>query len=141
MVISSLVAMAYAIPGVAYILGPSLRREIERWLPLGSTSKIPRGVPTLFKTKVERSTGWITITEVLSLYVLTYNGLDFTVMPNICTHLGCRVRWVADHQRFFCPCHEGVFDKEGNVVSGPPPRPLDRYPVRTEGDQLLVLAS
>jgi Rieske Fe-S protein len=59
-------------------------------------------------------------------------------MSNICTHLGCRVRWIADQESFFCPCHNGVFDAQGSVVSGPPPRPLDRYEVKVEGDQLFV---
>lgn len=35
--------------------------------------------------------------------------------------------------------HDGIFDKQGNVVSGPPPRPLDRYETRVENDQLLIL--
>jgi Rieske Fe-S protein len=61
-------------------------------------------------------------------------------MSNICTHLSCRVRWVAERGQFFCPCHNGVFDKEGLVVSGPPPRPLDRYEVKVEGDQLFIKA-
>ncbi len=47
----------------------------------------------------------------------------------ICTHLGCRAHWEANRSRVFCPCHDGVFDPQGRVVSGPPPRPLDRYEV------------
>jgi Rieske Fe-S protein len=71
--------------------------------------------------------------------VYTENGRDFIAMSNICTHLGCRVRWVAERQEFFCPCHNGVYDKLGNVVSGPPPKPLDRYAVKVEDDQIMVL--
>jgi Rieske Fe-S protein len=47
----------------------------------------------------------------------------------ICTHLGCRAHWEPSRSRVFCPCHDGVFDPQGRVVSGPPPRPLDRYEV------------
>ena len=39
---------------------------------------------------------------------------------------------------FFCPCHDGVFDKDGKVVSGPPPRDLDVYDVALEGDNIYV---
>jgi Rieske Fe-S protein len=78
--------------------------------------------------------------EKLSVYVLMDNGRDFVAMSNICTHLACRVRWISDREQFFCPCHDGVFDKEGNVISGPPPRPLDRYEIKVEGDQLMILA-
>ena len=139
--ISSLIAAAFTIPAVAYILGPSLRNETEQWIPLGSTSSIPLHTPTLFKINVERITGWITSTQDLSIYVLTHNGRDFVAMSSICTHLSCRVRWVSDQEQFFCPCHNGVFDKDGNVVSGPPPRPLDRYLVNVEGDQLSILVA
>jgi Rieske Fe-S protein len=59
-------------------------------------------------------------------------------MSNVCTHLGCRVRWSADRKQFFCPCHNGVFDQNGTVVSGPPPKPLNRYEVKVENDQLSI---
>ncbi len=53
------------------------------------------------------------------------DGKELRALSTVCPHLGCRVRWERDH--FLCPCHMGVFDREGKVVSGPPPRPLDRY--------------
>ena len=37
-----------------------------------------------------------------------------------CPHLGCRVQWQPELQRFFCPCHNGVFNPEGVAVEGPP---------------------
>lgn len=37
-----------------------------------------------------------------------------------CPHLGCRVHWQADQQRFFCPCHNGVFNADGVAIAGPP---------------------
>lgn len=37
-----------------------------------------------------------------------------------CPHLGCRVHWEADKNRFFCPCHNGVFDANGVATAGPP---------------------
>ena len=37
-----------------------------------------------------------------------------------CPHLGCKVHWQAEEERFFCPCHNGVFDADGVAVSGPP---------------------
>jgi Rieske Fe-S protein len=97
------------------------------------------GTPTLFKAAVERTTGWIVEQSELSVYVLTDNGRDFLAMSNICTHLGCRVRWIADQERFFCPCHNGVFAKDGTVLEGPPPRPLDRFEVKLEGGTVFIL--
>lgn len=43
-----------------------------------------------------------------------------------CTHLGCTPNWIKANNRFQCPCHGGVFTKEGDVVAGPPPNPLYR---------------
>ncbi|NIS80323.1 MAG: Rieske 2Fe-2S domain-containing protein [Anaerolineales bacterium] len=137
--IMALIAAAYTIPAFAYILGPSLRQEAEQWITLGSVDKVPLGTPTLFKTRIQKQTGWITSEEDLSVYILTQNGRDFVAMSNICTHLGCRIRWISDRKQFFCPCHNGVFDQHGNVVSGPPPRPLDHYPIKVEQNHISIL--
>ncbi len=138
--IGGLIGAALAIPAVAYIVGPALQRSEEgEWIRLGSTSKVELGTPTLFKTTIQKQSGWIVNENELSAYVLTENGREFIAMSNICTHLGCRVRWIDDQQQFFCPCHNAVFDKDGEVVSGPPPRPLDRFEVKVENDQLLIL--
>ena len=114
------------------------KNQLEEWVRLGSTDKVELGTPTLFKAKIERQTGWIVNEEEISVYILTENGRDYVAMSNICTHLGCRVRWIVDQSQFFCPCHNAVFDQEGNVVSGPPPRPLDRYETKVENNQIFI---
>ena len=45
---------------------------------------------------------------------------DFVALSSTCPHLGCQVHWEPHNDRFFCPCHNGVFDPEGRGVSGPP---------------------
>ena len=102
--IAGLISLGLAIPAVAYIVGPALRRdETAEWIPLGSASKVELGTPTLFKARIERQTGWIVDQQELSIYVLTDNGRDYIALSNVCTHLGCRVRWIADQEQFFCP--------------------------------------
>jgi menaquinol-cytochrome c reductase iron-sulfur subunit len=138
--IGALIGAGLGIPAVAYIIGPALQQlEAQEWIRLGSTGKVELGTPTLFKAKIERKTGWIVNEEEITVYVLTENGRDFVAMSNICTHLGCRIRWVAESEQFFCPCHNGVFDKDGGIVSGPVPRPLDRFELKVEDGQLFVL--
>jgi cytochrome b6-f complex iron-sulfur subunit len=44
----------------------------------------------------------------------------------VCTHLGCIVQWQKDRQQFLCPCHGGRYTENGDVISGPPPRPLPK---------------
>jgi len=45
---------------------------------------------------------------------------NFLALSSVCPHLGCRVHWEANNNRFFCPCHNGVFDAEGVATAGPP---------------------
>jgi Rieske Fe-S protein len=138
--IGGLISLGWAVPAVAYVVGPAVQgNQAEEWLRLGATSKIELGVPTLFKVTVKRQTGWIVNEEELSVYALTEDGRNYIAMSNVCTHLGCRVRWIAEQESFFCPCHNGVFDKQGNVVAGPPPKPLNQYEVKVENDQLYIL--
>lgn len=129
---------AIGLPAIAYIIGPAQVQDNENWIRLGSFSKAELNVPTLFKTTLETQTGWVSSEEEISAYVLTENGQDFSVMSNICTHLGCRVRWIPDKEGFYCPCHNGVFAKDGTVISGPPPRPLDRFEYRVENGVIYV---
>jgi cytochrome b6-f complex iron-sulfur subunit len=68
-------------------------------------------------------------------------GGDFLALSSTCPHLGCQVRFEPQHPRFFCPCHNGVFDPDGRPVSGPPAeagQSLPTYPLRIEGNRLLI---
>ena len=56
----------------------------------------------------------------------------------VCTHLTCTVRYEGDTETLFCPCHNGRFDLAGNVISGPPPRPLESYDVEISGGDITV---
>jgi Rieske Fe-S protein len=56
----------------------------------------------------------------------------------LCSHFGCRVQWQPKAGRYHCPCHEGVFDREGRPVAGPPTRPLRALPVEVSGRDILL---
>ena len=56
----------------------------------------------------------------------------------ICTHLACIYHWEDDKKQFHCPCHHGIFDIDGKVLSGPPPRPLDRIETIVRGENVFV---
>ena len=138
--IGGLIGIGFGAPAIAYIAGPALKnQQVQAWMRLGPTSKVELGTPTLFSFTIQTQTGWIVNSEEISVYVLSTDGRSFIAMSNICTHLGCHIRWIAEQNHFFCPCHNGVFDKSGNVVSGPPPRPLTRYDVKVENGELFVL--
>jgi len=57
-----------------------------------------------------------------------------------CTHLACPVYYAREHQRLECPCHEGAFDAtNGNVLYGPPPRPLDIIEIEVRNGQVWAI--
>ena len=136
--IGGLISAAIGLAAIPYIMGQALKKESDEWIPLGSVNKVEANIPTLFKTTLTTQTGWISSEEELSVYVLTSNGQEYVVMSNVCTHLGCRVRWIPERDSFFCPCHNGVFSKDGAVLDGPPPRPLDRFVSKVEDDILFI---
>ncbi len=66
---------------------------------------------------------------------------DFLALSSVCPHLGCRVHWESQNDRFFCPCHNGAFDRDGKPVSGPPQaanQSLVRFPLKVENGLLFL---
>jgi len=70
--------------------------------------------------------------------VINRPGKGFVALSKVCTHLGCLVEYEKNKNRLICPCHAGTFDLEGNVLSGPPPRPLPKVTLKVEGEQLII---
>ena len=71
----------------------------------------------------------------------------FLALYRKCPHLGCVVPWAADEVseddlaatgRFACPCHGGIYDRYGLVHAGPPPRPMDLFPITIEDGEVMV---
>lgn len=140
--IGGIVAAMAAILGVPiakYLSYPALEKQSSDWTPVATLDEIKPGQPSLFKVSIEKKSGWLKTTREASIYIDTVDGQAFSALSNICTHLGCPVRWDSARQAFLCPCHNGVFDRRGNVVSGPPPRPLDRFETKVDGGKLYVM--
>ena len=71
------------------------------------------------------------------LLLRTVDG-EYRALSAVCTHLGCTVQYWNDERSIWCACHNGRYDLDGRNVSGPPPRPLERYVVHVEGDDVIV---
>lgn len=68
-------------------------------------------------------------------YVINLGGSEGLIALDFhCTHLECAVNWISATKQFICPCHGGVYDIKGNVISGPPPRALYRRVIKVEND-------
>lgn len=130
---SALLAMAFAVPGVSHVVSPALTKREPRWVRLAKADELAHETVEQVRYSVERKDGWMTISDERILYVRM--GSEPYVLSARCTHLGCNVKWHEEEDRFKCPCHSGVFDREGRVVSGPPPRDLERLEAEIrEGD-------
>jgi Rieske Fe-S protein len=56
----------------------------------------------------------------------------------VCTHLNCTVQYQEASHQIWCACHNGLYDLNGRVVSGPPPKPLEEYAVHIRGEQVVI---
>lgn len=68
----------------------------------------------------------------------------FIALSSTCPHLGCQVHWEAQNDRFFCPCHNGVFSPDGQGIGGPPGdagQSLPRYPLQIRDGLLYIEVS
>lgn len=65
----------------------------------------------------------------------------FVALSSTCPHLGCQVHWESHNQRYFCPCHNGVFAPDGQATEGPPAKAgqsLEKYPLKADGGLLYI---
>jgi len=136
--ISGVIGVVVASPLVGYFLSPAWKKSKSLLTPIARTSDIPIGQPTYVTYEERMRDGWFVSTLSKGAWVVTEDGKEFVVYDPHCTHLNCPYYWDKQEQIFHCPCHDGKFDIDGNVIGGPPPRPLDRLEVMVEDDTILL---
>jgi len=72
-----------------------------------------------------------------ALLIRTAAG-EYQAMSATCTHLSCTVQYRKDVQQVWCACHNGMYDLNGRNISGPPPRPLEKFQVHIQGEEIHV---
>ncbi len=93
---------------------------------------------TLHKTDVPYGGAKNVIFGDAPVIVINRPEKGFIAFARTCTHLGCLIEFNKDKQRIICPCHAGTYDLDGNVESGPPPKPLTAIPIKIEGDTIIL---
>ncbi len=129
-VIGGLITVVIGVPTVAYLIDPALRESAkEGWIPVGKLADIPVGKPTPFSFTRVQVNGWERTSTSHGGFVLRKSEApnDLLILNSRCTHLACTVNWSENDQVYLCPCHDGKFARDGKVLAGPPPRPLDPY--------------
>ena len=94
---------------------------------ISNVKKIPMGSSIVFEDLQGKS------------IILANTPDGFKAISTTCTHLGCQVHWESSKNIFICPCHNAFFDTDGNTISGPAPKPLERYDVVLSNDNIFVM--
>ena len=137
--LGTLIGTVIGLPAIGYLVSPALRaKEATAWIPLGPLKNYPIGVPKAFNFTRSQINGWEKTINSYGVFVIRKDETQVLVLSNICTHLSCRVSWRSDLQHYVSPCHNGHFDMIGNVISGPPPRPLDEFSTKIEDGNLYI---
>ena len=136
--ISGLVNLAMAVPLIGSAIAPAFKKGQTKWVDLGLVDLLKGARYKKINYTFQSKDGWVEANRERSVYVTDEGSGNFVVFSRVCTHLGCLVRWDENKRHFHCPCHGGVFDHAGNVIAGPPPRPLERRSVKVENGILYV---
>lgn len=117
---------AFVYPVVRYVLPSKSARVVQNSVTAAKAGELAPNTAKVFK-----------FGSAPAVLVNTSEG-TLVALSAICTHLTCTVRYDGDTGTLFCPCHNGRFDLSGNVLSGPPPRPLETYTVEVSGPDIIV---
>jgi len=138
-ILGSVIAAVVGLPAISYFLSPAFKvKTSEAWISAGRVEDYPIGTPTLFSFTRSTINGWEKSTNSYGVYVYRSSAEETTVFSNVCTHLSCRVLWHEDAKEYICPCHDARFAANGALISGPPPRPMDKYEIKVEDGNLFL---
>lgn len=129
------IGSAGAIIGLSYVglLGDFLSPPAANAEPLqevGRIAEFEEGTPKFVTYKGS--------TTDEGVYIVNLGNEGWLALDFHCTHLQCGVNYVDSVKQFMCPCHGGVYDIKGQVLSGPPPKNLPRRVIQIQGDSLMV---
>jgi Rieske Fe-S protein len=142
-IVGGFIGVTLGLPAIAYLLDPAFSAGAkEGWIPVGKVADMQVGTPYPFSFTLVQVNGWERTSTSHGGFAVrnSESPEDIIVLNSRCTHLGCTVNWKDEAQAFVCPCHDAKFSKQGIVLGGPPPRPLDRYLVhRVTADGVLEI--
>jgi cytochrome b6-f complex iron-sulfur subunit len=128
-----LFGLGFLVPAVKLVAPVSSRDKDLAFFPLVAEADIPRiGVK-----KAELA--FTVLGKERKARVFIVSSIEGPVVFSaVCSHLGCLVSYHKEKKEFVCPCHGGRYDITGRNISGPPPAPLSRLPLKIQDDTLFV---
>ncbi|MBK5116247.1 MAG: ubiquinol-cytochrome c reductase iron-sulfur subunit [Thermoleophilia bacterium] len=135
--VGGLAGAVVILPALGFAMAPIFDRPEEVWQPVGPLTDFASDTYLAVVITIVAGIG-----EAGKSTVYVRRGSpDFEESPDEvvaistrCAHLGCPVRFFEAAGNFICPCHGGVYGFEGEVLGGPPVRPLDRFQTRVVDD-------
>ncbi len=137
-VIAGFATLILAIPFLDALISPSLRVKVGRFVKAGPVSVLPDDNPHKVFFDEREKDAYIEQTERRDVWAIKHTSSEVTIFSPICPHLGCRYNWLPTEEIFACPCHGSEWTKEGKILRGPTPRPLDTLPHKIEEGDLYV---
>ena len=134
----TMIGAALGTPAAVYLLFPPKAKRENEWIEAGDIAHLQPNVPEEVVFRRTRVDGWKVTSEKTTAWVVKLGGRDVVAYAPQCTHLGCAYHWDERNRNFLCPCHTSTFSLDGTVLTGPAPRPLDRYQVKVDGSKLSI---
>jgi Rieske Fe-S protein len=129
-IVGGVIGLVVGLPTVSYLIDPALREGgKEAWIPIGKLEDMEIGKPYQFSFTRVQVNGWERTSNSFGGFALrkSEDPNDLLILNSRCTHLACTVNWSEEANAYLCPCHDAKFSIEGEVLDGPPPRPLDPF--------------
>ena len=136
--LGGIMTAALAAPAAAYLLIRPRSQKQSDFVPAADLSTLTVGKPVEVVFRRTRVDGWRVLNEKSTAWVMRKDEQNVVAYTPQCTHLGCAYHWDEKESNFLCPCHTSTFSIDGKVLTGPAPRPLDRYVSRIEQGKILI---
>jgi len=134
--VAAAITAIIGVPLGGFFALPALRRRAFAWSEVGPVDQFRVGEIVFATLNPLTAPVWPEAAPKMGVFVSRKPDGSFEVFHSHCTHVGCPINWSPQADRFFSPCHGGVFDRDGRVLAGPPPRPLDRHECKVENGVL-----
>lgn len=139
--LSTFAAALVGVPVIGFLIAPLASRFPRQWRAVGAIDDYNIGETINVTFEDASPLPWSGVSARTAAWLRRDSESAFTAFSVNCTHLGCPVRWFGEAKLFLCPCHGGVYNADGSVAAGPPPKPLGRYPTRVRDGQVEILTS
>ncbi len=136
--LGGVIGLGLAVPAALYLLLPPKLRRKDDWVEVTPVSALKTDMPTEVVYHQKRTDGWKTMNEKRTAWVVKNQNSQIVAFGPQCTHLGCAYHWETDKSQFLCPCHTSIFGVDGKVITGPAPRPLDRFETKVQKGKLML---